>query len=75
MSSTIQGGRSTIQGGPPLHPPALAFAQSLSYHSVSEAVCLPMVCRTSDIYLNSCMLTGERAIQGGCNPSSALLNA
>ena len=30
---------------PPLHPPALAFAQSLSYHSVSEAVCLPMVCK------------------------------
>ena len=25
---------------PPLHPPALAFAQSLSYHTVSVAVCL-----------------------------------
>ena len=62
-------------GAPPLHPPALAFAQSLSYHSVSEAVCLPMVCNTSNLYLNSCVLTGERAIQGGCNPSSAPLNA
>ena len=58
---------------PPLRPPALAFAQSLSYHSVSEAVCLPMVCKTSYIYLNSCVLTGERAIQGGCNPSELLL--
>jgi hypothetical protein len=60
---------------PPLHPPALAFAQSLSYHSVSEAVCLPMVCKTSDMHLNSCVLTDERAIQGGCNPFSAPLNA
>ena len=65
---------STNQGGP--RPPCttpLALAQSLSYHSVSEAVCLPMVPKTSYIYLNSCVLTGERAIQGDCNPSELLL--
>jgi hypothetical protein len=44
MSYTIQGG--TV---PPLHPLALAFEQSLSYHTVSVAVCLPMVCKASDL--------------------------
>ena len=56
---------------PPLHPPALAFAQSLSYHTVSVAFCLPMVCKTSDIYLSS-FVSREREIQG-CNPSELLL--
>jgi len=32
-----------------------------------------MVCKTSDVYLNGCVLTGERAIQGDCYPSELLL--